>query len=76
MIGQLPAARTVAAIRRQFDDAICVWVDVGLCPLTSHGHCAILDEYDGIDLDRTLEALAGCAVRSRRPAPAASVPAT
>jgi porphobilinogen synthase len=56
------AARTVAAIRRRFDDAICLWVDVCLCPLTTHGHCAILDEHDGIDLDRTLEALAGCAV--------------
>lgn len=56
------AARTAAAIKHRFGDSICLWLDVCLCGVTDHGHCAILDEGQRIDLDRTLDALAACAV--------------
>ena len=55
-------ARTVHAIKSRFGDAVHLWVDICLCSSTTHGHCAILDDVGGIDLDATLEALARSAV--------------
>jgi porphobilinogen synthase len=55
-------AATVSAIKSRFGDALHLWVDVCLCSTTSHGHCAVLDERHGIDLDATLEALSAMAV--------------
>jgi porphobilinogen synthase len=52
------ASRTVAAIKDRFGDALHLWVDICLCAFTSHGHCALLDDEDGIDLGPTLDALA------------------
>jgi porphobilinogen synthase len=52
------AARTVEAIKGRFGDALHLWVDVCLCGFTSHGHCALLDAQDEIDLGPTLDALA------------------
>jgi porphobilinogen synthase len=54
--------RTVAAIKSRFGDELHLWVDVCLCSSTRHGHCAVLNEGGAIDLDATLEALAGLAV--------------
>jgi porphobilinogen synthase len=48
---------TVSAIKSRFGDAIHLWVDVCLCSCTPHGHCAVLDDAQGIDLESTLEAL-------------------
>jgi porphobilinogen synthase len=48
----------VRTIKQRFGDALHVWVDVCLCSCTPHGHCAILDDKQHIDLDATLEALA------------------
>jgi porphobilinogen synthase len=56
------ATQTVSAISRRFGAAIHLWVDVCLCPMTSHGHCAILDGSGEIDLGATLDALARLAV--------------
>jgi porphobilinogen synthase len=56
------AARTAAAIKHRFGNSICLWLDVCLCGVTDHGHCAILDESQRIDLDGTLDALAAYAV--------------
>jgi porphobilinogen synthase len=55
-------ARTVRAIKGRFGDALHLWVDICLCSSTTHGHCAILDNDGGIDLDATLDALAREAV--------------
>jgi len=55
-------ASTVEAIKREFGDALHLWVDICLCSSTTHGHCAILDDEGAIDLDATLEALAQAAV--------------
>ena len=55
-------ASTVGAIKARFDDALHLWVDICLCSSTTHGHCALLDEHDGIDL--------GAAVRQPPPLPA------
>ena len=55
-------AATVGAIKSRFGDALHLWVDICLCSSTTHGHCAILDEDGGIDLDATLDALARSAV--------------
>ena len=55
-------AGTVGAIKSRFGDALHLWVDICLCSSTTHGHCAILDEDGGIDLDATLDALARSAV--------------
>jgi porphobilinogen synthase len=52
----------VAAIKSRFGDELHLWVDVCLCSSTRHGHCAVLNEGGAIDLDATLEALAGLAV--------------
>src|SRR5690606_30061375 len=41
-----------------------LWVDICLCSSTSHGHCAILDEAGGIDLDATLDALGQAAAEA------------
>ena len=57
-------AKTVRAIKSRFDDALHLWVDICLCSSTTHGHCAILDNEGGIDLDATLEALAREAVEA------------
>jgi porphobilinogen synthase len=59
-------ARTVGAIKGRFGDALHLWTDICLCSWTSHGHCAILDDGGGIDLDATLDALAGAAVDAAR----------
>lgn len=55
-------ASTVEAIKREFGDALHLWVDICLCSSTAHGHCALLDDEDGIDLDATLDALSRSAV--------------
>jgi porphobilinogen synthase len=55
-------ANTVGAIKARFGDQLCLWVDICLCSSTTHGHCAILDDEGGIDLDETLETLARSAV--------------
>jgi porphobilinogen synthase len=56
--------RTVGAIKSRFGGALHLWVDICLCSSTTHGHCAILDEEGGIDLDATLDALARSAVEA------------
>lgn len=53
--------QTITQIRRQFGDALCLWIDTCLCSYTTHGHCAVLDER-GIKLDETLNELANSAV--------------
>lgn len=55
-------ASTVEAIKSEFGDALHLWTDICLCSSTTHGHCAILDEHGGIDLDATLHALSQAAV--------------
>ena len=55
-------ARTVGAIKARFGERLHLWVDICLCSSTTHGHCAILDDDGGIDLDATLDALAQSAV--------------
>jgi porphobilinogen synthase len=55
-------ASTVEAIKREFGDALHLWTDICLCSSTTHGHCAILDDAGGIDLDATLDALGQAAV--------------
>lgn len=52
---------TIAEIRKQFGQSLCLWVDTCLCSYTTHGHCAVLDE-KGIRLDETLGELAKSAV--------------
>jgi porphobilinogen synthase len=51
------AAAVVNAIKRQYGDALHLWVDICLCSSTSDGHCAIADASGRIDLDATLAAL-------------------
>lgn len=55
-------ASSVEAIKREFGDAVHLWVDVCLCSCTTHGHCAIVDNQGGIDLDATLASLSQMAV--------------
>jgi len=52
---------TIAQIRRQFGNSLCLWIDTCLCSYTTHGHCAVLDE-KGIKLEQTLDELAKSAV--------------
>jgi porphobilinogen synthase len=52
---------TISEIRRQFGDSLCLWVDTCLCSYTTHGHCAVMSD-KGIDLSKTLDALANSAV--------------
>src|SRR3989475_10015649 len=54
-------ADTIAAIRRQFGDDLCLWIDTCLCSYTTHGHCAVL-EGPRIDHQATLDELAKAAV--------------
>ena len=54
-------ASTVAAIKRRFNDQLCLWVDICLCSMTDHGHCALFDPQGRIDLTATLAALAASA---------------
>jgi porphobilinogen synthase len=56
------ARRATAAIKGRFGDTVSVWVDICLCSVTEHGHCALLDRHGRIDLGPTLEALAHMAV--------------
>jgi porphobilinogen synthase len=53
--------QTISAIRKQFGDSLCLWIDTCLCSYTTHGHCAVLDE-KGIKLDQTLDELGKSAV--------------
>jgi porphobilinogen synthase len=53
--------KTIAEIRKQFGQSLCLWIDTCLCSYTTHGHCAVLDE-KGIKLDETLDELAKSAV--------------
>ena len=55
-------AATVSDIKTRFGEALHLWVDVCLCSTTPHGHCAVLDDRQGIDLDATLDALGRMAV--------------
>jgi porphobilinogen synthase len=55
-------ASTVEAIKHEFGDALHLWVDICLCSSTAHGHCAILDDQGGIDLEATLDTLSRAAV--------------
>lgn len=52
----------IAAIRREFADALFLWIDTCLCSYTTHGHCAVLNE-SGIDHKATLAELANAAVK-------------
>ncbi len=54
-------AETIAEIRRQFGDSLCLWIDTCLCSYTTHGHCAVLDG-PRIDHEATLAELANSAV--------------
>jgi len=54
-------AGTIAAIRRQFGDNLCLWIDTCLCSYTTHGHCAVLDG-PRIDHEATLDELAQAAI--------------
>jgi porphobilinogen synthase len=56
------AAQAVAAIKQQYGDRLCLWVDVCLCSSTADGHCHIGDANGRIDLPSTLAALAEVAV--------------
>jgi porphobilinogen synthase len=58
------ASNAVRAIKTRFGDRLHLWMDVCLCAFTSHGHCALLDSRDRIDLDPTLDALARSAVEA------------
>ena len=60
------AARVVEAIKRQFGDALHLWVDICLCSTADDGHCAISDGDHRIDLDATLAALAAMTLRVAR----------
>jgi porphobilinogen synthase len=53
--------KTISEIKKQFGDALCLWIDTCLCSYTTHGHCAVLDE-KGIKIDETLSELANSAV--------------
>lgn len=53
--------QAISAIRRQFGDDLCLWVDTCLCSSTTHGHCAVLDDAH-INLDATLNELAQAAL--------------
>jgi len=53
--------KTISAIRKQFGNSLCLWIDTCLCSYTTHGHCAVLDA-KGIKLDETLDELARSAV--------------
>lgn len=53
--------RVVEAIKRRFGSALHLWVDICLCSATTHGHCALLDDRQEIDLAATLAALAEAA---------------
>jgi porphobilinogen synthase len=55
-------ARAVEAIKTRAGDRIHLWVDICLCSSTRHGHCAILDARQRIDLGATLDALSAAAV--------------
>jgi porphobilinogen synthase len=57
-------ARTVAAIKARFGGGLHLWVDICLCSSTTHGHCALLDTNNGIDLGPTLDALGDAAVQA------------
>lgn len=52
---------TIAEIRRQFGNSLCLWVDTCLCSYTTHGHCAVMND-KGINLSATLDELANSAV--------------
>jgi porphobilinogen synthase len=52
---------TIAEIRRQFGDSLCLWIDTCLCSSTTHGHCAVLNGTN-IDHKATLSELAKAAV--------------
>src|SRR6266849_1609531 len=52
---------TISAIRKQFGESLCLWVDTCLCSYTTHGHCGVLDER-GIKHDETLNELARSAI--------------
>jgi porphobilinogen synthase len=58
--------RDVETIKREFGDALHLWVDICLCSSTSHGHCSLLDDAGRIDLDATLEALGEAALTAAR----------
>lgn len=53
--------RAVAALKREFGDALCVMTDVCLCAYTDHGHCGLLEDGHVVN-DATLPQLAGMAV--------------
>jgi porphobilinogen synthase len=59
-----PLADGVVAIKQRFGDRLHLWVDICLCSWTSQGHCALLDDRAAIDLEPTLEALAGASVEA------------
>ena len=52
---------TIAEIRRQFGESLCLWIDTCLCSSTTHGHCAVLKDKD-IDHKATLSELSNAAV--------------
>jgi porphobilinogen synthase len=59
--GHQSTQETIAQIRKQFGESLCLWIDTCLCSYTTHGHCAVLDE-QGIKLEQTLDELARSAV--------------
>lgn len=56
--------QAVSTIRKEFGEALHLWVDICLCSSTSHGHCAVLDDEGRIDLESTLDALGQAAVEA------------
>ena len=59
-----PNGITQQAIRKikQVAPELVIATDVCMCSFTPHGHCGILDEYDYVDNDKTLEILQKTAV--------------
>ena len=61
--GRAPfVARAAEAIKTAVGDDAHVWMDICLCAATDTGHCAVFDARGRIDLEATLDALAGQAV--------------
>jgi len=54
-------ARALRAVKKRFGDAALLFVDICLCPYTSHGHCGVM-RGDEILNDPSLELLAKASV--------------
>lgn len=56
------SSRIISKIKNQFTSQIQLWVDVCLCSLTIHGHCAIFDKEQKINSTETLNELSKTAL--------------